>query len=176
MRVGDAMKDIPLLRFDLSKCPLPDSCADAIVALNVLEHIEADEAALAHCYRALRPAGIPVLEVPHGPELFDDYDRELMHFRRYRIAELSAMCARQGFKILSRSHTGFLLYPAFLLSKKLSKRQSGKGAKLGVVERSIEWSAYFNKLGDVAMSSEDLLRKFVYLPVGIRCSLVCGKD
>src|SRR6202011_4777481 len=49
---------VPLLQFDLTSCPLPDMSFDGIVLLNVLEHIEDDEAALAHVARILKPGGI----------------------------------------------------------------------------------------------------------------------
>ena len=37
---------IPLLQFDLVQCPLPDASIDAVVMLNVLEHIGDDRAAM----------------------------------------------------------------------------------------------------------------------------------
>src|SRR5580704_10774057 len=42
---------IPLLQFDLVRCPLPDGSVDAIVMLNVLEHIADDRAAMRHVAR-----------------------------------------------------------------------------------------------------------------------------
>src|SRR4029077_15650868 len=39
---GAPIPDIPLLQFDLTKCPLADGSIDGIVLLNILEHIEQD--------------------------------------------------------------------------------------------------------------------------------------
>ena len=44
------MPEVPLLQFDLTQCPLPDQSIDAVVLLNVLEHIEDDAAAVRHSY------------------------------------------------------------------------------------------------------------------------------
>ena len=54
-KLDDLRQKIPLVQFDLSDCPLPDGFADGLVALNVLEHIERDDRAVAHCFRILRP-------------------------------------------------------------------------------------------------------------------------
>jgi ubiquinone/menaquinone biosynthesis C-methylase UbiE len=41
------LSGVPLLQFDLTTCPIPDQSVHGVVLLNVLEHIERDEAALA---------------------------------------------------------------------------------------------------------------------------------
>jgi 2-polyprenyl-3-methyl-5-hydroxy-6-metoxy-1,4-benzoquinol methylase len=51
--VGSNLPSVPLLQFDLSQCPLPDDFADVVVLLNVLEHIEDEEGAVAHLFRNL---------------------------------------------------------------------------------------------------------------------------
>src|ERR1700693_2176879 len=79
---------IPLLQFDLTKCPLPDAFVDIAVLLNVLEHIGDHEAAVAQLFRIVRPGGAVILEVPAGSSLFDLYDRVLMHHRRYDMPDL----------------------------------------------------------------------------------------
>jgi SAM-dependent methyltransferase len=156
--------DLPLLRFDLANCPLPDASLDGLVALNVLEHIEDDKAALAHIFRALKPGGVAVLEVPAGPELFDPYDKALMHHRRYALEELIAKARAAGFTILSASHLGFLLYPAFALVKRRNQRKGEVDVKANIAV-----SAGDNPLLHFLMRIEDGLRRLVPLPFGIRC-------
>jgi 2-polyprenyl-3-methyl-5-hydroxy-6-metoxy-1,4-benzoquinol methylase len=41
-----SMPDVPLLAFDLVKCPLPGNSVDAVVLLSVLEHIQDEVSAL----------------------------------------------------------------------------------------------------------------------------------
>jgi len=57
-RLAERLPQLPLLRFDLLQCPLPDASIDAIVMLNVLEHIGPDEEALRQTYRILKPGGV----------------------------------------------------------------------------------------------------------------------
>lgn len=79
---------LPLLRFDILQCPLHDNCIDAIILLNVLEHIEDDIGTLKQIYRILKSNGILILEVPAGPHLYDAHDKICLHFRRYKLTKL----------------------------------------------------------------------------------------
>ncbi|MBB4198058.1 hypothetical protein CCR94_04830 [Rhodoblastus sphagnicola] len=180
-RISGLRAPIPLVQFDLAKCPLPDAFADGVVALNVLEHIERDDLAVAQCFRILKPGGVAVIEVPAGPELYDDYDRELMHFRRYRLKPLAASFAAAGFDVLERTHIGFLLYPAFYAYKRASRLRTKSNAPKAAppesahVVQAIGLSSRLGAFGRELMATEDFLRRFAYLPFGIRCHLVCRK-
>ncbi len=120
-RLARSLSGIPLIRFDLLKCPLPDQSIDLIVMLNVLEHIDDDVAALKNAFNLLKPGGGLVIEVPAGPHLYDAYDAQLCHFRRYSSAELKQKLGEAGFGVLRQSHLGFLLFPAFVVVKLLNK-------------------------------------------------------
>ena len=68
----------------------------AMVALNVLEHIEDDTAALAAAHRLLRPGGRVVMFVPAFPIAMSPFDRAVGHFRRHRRPSLRAAYERAG--------------------------------------------------------------------------------
>jgi len=112
----------PFVQFDLRKCPLENQCVDGVTALNVLEHIDDDLSALKQIHRILKPGGIVHIEVPAGPSLYDMYDEVLMHFRRYRLGDLTALAIHAGFTIERATHLGFLLYPGFALVKQKYQR------------------------------------------------------
>ena len=61
----------------------------ALVALNVLEHIEDDIGALSAAHRLLRPGGKVVMFVPAFPFAMSRFDRAVGHYRRYRRASLT---------------------------------------------------------------------------------------
>lgn len=178
LRLAARIPDLPLLRFDLTRCPLPDACVDAVVILNVLEHIEKEEAALSHLYRVLKPGGILVLEVPAGSELYDYYDEYLRHYRRYNARDLSLACARAGFEKMTSSHLGFWLYPAFWLVKKLNRRNAPQNAEQ-LEQRVKEQITKSGSSGlvSLAMSFERFIAKRLGLryPIGIRCTGVFRK-
>jgi len=57
---------------------------NAILSINVLEHIERDQEELAAYHSLLRPArGALCLFVPARPEIYAPIDRDFGHFRRY---------------------------------------------------------------------------------------------
>jgi SAM-dependent methyltransferase len=56
---------LTLLEGDATALPVPDGCADAVLILDVLEHLADPEAAVAEAHRALRPRGVLVVSVPH---------------------------------------------------------------------------------------------------------------
>jgi SAM-dependent methyltransferase len=175
-KLGSAQPDLPLLHFDLVHCPLPNDSFDAVVLLNVLEHVEDDEGAVRHVARILKPGGIAAMEVPAGPGLYDVYDKQLMHFRRYRMADLKEKIRAVGLQIVEQSHLGFLLYPAFWAVKKRNRRHlhSDPAVQRRVVARNMR-QARHNPVMNALMSVEARLRDFVYLPFGIRCLVTCRK-
>jgi SAM-dependent methyltransferase len=174
--LAQKLAGVPLLQFDLTRCPLPDECVDGIVLVNVLEHIERDECALSHVARILKPGGIAVIEVPAGPQLYDVYDKLLFHHRRYRMRELLDKVSRCGLKTLEKSHLGFFLYPAFWATKQRGRRylNGSETVQRAVVSRNIA-TASSQPVMHRLMEFEALLRKWLYYPVGIRCLVTCQR-
>ena len=72
---------------------------DTVVALNVVEHIAEDVAALRSMAEMVVPGGRAVVLVPALPALYGSLDRELQHARRYRRAELRAAFTRAGLRV-----------------------------------------------------------------------------
>lgn len=174
--LAQSLVGVPLLQFDLTRCPLPDRSVDGIVLLNVLEHIERDEVALSHVARILKPGGVAVIEVPAGPQLYDVYDKLLFHHRRYRMRELLDKISRCGLKTLEKSHLGFFLYPPFWATKKRGRRYLNQP---GAVQRAVVAKNIATASSQPAMHKlmefEALLRKWLYYPAGIRCLVTCQR-
>lgn len=64
-----------------------------VVAVNVLEHIEEDSAALRSLAAMVEPGGRIVLWVPGYMRLYGEFDRQVGHVRRYTPATLRAAIA-----------------------------------------------------------------------------------
>lgn len=175
-QLAEKMPDIPLLQFDLVDCPLPDNCVDAVVVLNVLEHIEDDAAAVGQLYRILKPGGVAIVEVPAGPHLYDVYDKLLLHFRRYSLKDLKRLVEKAGFLTVDQSHLGCFLYPGFWAVKQRNKRFLSQQAaeQQQVVANNIRETGSSRLLGAV-MKSEQTLGRWISYPFGIRCVLTCAK-
>lgn len=168
--------DWPLIQFDLTSSPIPDACLDAVSLANVLEHIGDDFTALRQVFRMLRPGGVAVIEVPAGPHLFDIYDKQLLHFRRYSRRSLHKLLADAGLEVHDESYIGCLIYPAFSIVKKRNKRYLSlpDEEQMKMVEESIKM-ARGNPVMNAIMSLEETLRYRIPLPFGIRCVAVGRK-
>ena len=176
-KLASTLPGVPLLQFDLRTCPLPSDSLAAIVCLNVLEHIDRDEQALGHMHRVLQPGGIAHVEVPAGPACYDIYDEYLMHHRRYTMHELTTKARNAGFRVLSRTHLGALVYPAFYFVKRRNRRHlklppEEKAALIGRMMRTTRQS---NAM-ELAMRLELFLGRTLPYPFGIRCVTVLQKS
>jgi len=76
-----------------------DKSRDALVLINVLEHIEDDDGALAQFHRVLKPGGHLVLFVPALSFLFSDLDALAKHYRRYHLKPMRRQVEAAGLEI-----------------------------------------------------------------------------
>src|SRR5262249_55558202 len=56
---------------------------DVVIALDVIEHLDDDRAAITCLGKLTKPGGLTIVSVPALPELFSDFDRVQGHRRRY---------------------------------------------------------------------------------------------
>lgn len=165
-RLARTLPGIPLIRFDLLQSPLPDQSVDVLIMLNVLEHIEDDDVALQKAFNLLKRGGALIIEVPAGPSLYDAYDAELYHFRRYSASELEAKLTQAGFKVSRKSHLGFVLFPAFAAVKLLNKCSFFQKNKAVVRDKAASTSS--SGLVNWALKFESKYLSTFQLPFGIR--------
>ena len=107
---------------DATAMPFPDGAFDRVIAAEVLEHIPADQQALAEITRVLRPGGLLAVTVPAWlPEricwrLSDDYHNTPGgHVRIYTRAEMEAKLAAAGLRVGGHHHAHGLHSPYWWL-------------------------------------------------------------
>jgi SAM-dependent methyltransferase len=127
---GEADPDLSAraVRADLLALPFPDAAFDVVIASEVLEHIPADEQAIAEIARVVRPGGRVAVTVPrYWPErvcwaLSDDYhDVAGGHVRIYRADELARRLADAGLVPTGSHHAHALHAPYWWLNCALGK-------------------------------------------------------
>ena len=105
-----------ILQTSLEKVDLPDRVAAVVTLLDVLEHLDDDEAALREMVRLVRPGGLVVITVPALRWLWSDWDVALHHRRRYHRADLLRLVRRSGAEVLHCSYVNtFALLPIALV-------------------------------------------------------------
>jgi len=94
---------------------------DAIVAIELIEHIRDDQAAIHHFGRYLKPGGILILTTPAFEFLWSADDDLAMHERRYSRKRIRHIITRSGMKIQVLTYRYFFTFiPAsiiFILQK-----------------------------------------------------------
>lgn len=99
--------------------PLADATVDAVVMLDMLEHIEHDVECLHEARRVLCHGGIAVIAVPAYPFLFSPWDAYNEHYRRYTARSLAAAAQEVGFRIERVSYWNAIsLLPALVVRLK----------------------------------------------------------
>lgn len=102
----------PLQKIDLAQ-PLSEELRNRFhigVALDILEHIQADDTAASNLFRALRPNGSCIVTVPANPWMWSAHDENCMHVRRYRKKELLQLLEHAGFTVDYISYYNTLLF------------------------------------------------------------------
>lgn len=94
---------------------------DCVTMLDVLEHVEKDEAGLRSVHRVLAPGGWLLLTVPAFQFLWGPHDTEHHHYRRYRAAELRRKLQGAGFTISKLSYYNSWLFPPIALLRLVHK-------------------------------------------------------
>jgi SAM-dependent methyltransferase len=83
----------------VTSLPFADRAFDLVCALDVVEHVDDDAAALGEIARVARRGAVVLLSVPLHPELWNAFDDFVGHRRRYEPELLMDALARHGLTI-----------------------------------------------------------------------------
>lgn len=125
---------------------------DTVFALNVVEHIRDDELAIKNCKKLLRKDGHLIILVPAFQQLYNRFDEELYHFRRYTSTSLIKLFKKSNIEILHRQYFNFVgMFGWFFTGKILKKKTIPKG-QMGLYNKlvpviKIADKLLFNKIG-----------------------------
>ncbi len=77
---------------------------DAVLYVNVLEHIDDDASEIVNAYNALNNSGHLLIFVPALPWLYSNLDKQVGHFRRYVKKDLVHLAKNANFKIIKAKY------------------------------------------------------------------------
>jgi 2-polyprenyl-3-methyl-5-hydroxy-6-metoxy-1,4-benzoquinol methylase len=123
-----------LFEADLTQ-PLPRGLKqyDAVISLDVIEHVDDDHGVVTRLAELTKPGGITVLSVPALPELFSEYDEVQGHRRRYVPETLQKAVANTGLQIEKMLWWGSWMVP--LLRRRQLRRRQKAGTSASEVYR-----------------------------------------
>jgi SAM-dependent methyltransferase len=108
-----------LIRTDACRLPFESGTFDALIAMDVIEHLDADVTALEEFARVLKPGGHLIATVPAFPSLWGPQDIVAHHRRRYRRKGLVAQVQEAGLDIAAIFHFNYLLFVPIWAARKL---------------------------------------------------------
>ena len=120
-RLGRAVLAAPLPEL----AGLPDDGYDVVAALDVIEHIPDDKAALEGIARVLKPGGKLVMTVPAHQWMWSAHDVVNHHQRRYSKSGLKRLIEGSPLQLESIGYLNSLLFPV-AMAQRLASKISGK--------------------------------------------------
>ena len=109
---------------------VPDGRYDMVAALDVIEHIPDDEAALEGIARVLRPGGKLLVTVPAHQWMWSAHDVVNHHQRRYSKAALKRLIDRSPLQLEAIGYLNSLLFPVAVAERLASKLRGKDDANL----------------------------------------------
>jgi len=133
---------MPIINGSILELPFADNSYDLVCAFDVIEHVEDDSKAVSELKRVCKPDGWVSVSVPAFMFLWSHHDVINHHFRRYTMAELKSVFAKeQSGKVTYTTYFNSLLFlpiAAFRLASELIPKQwirKGTGADNHVFEQ-----------------------------------------
>jgi SAM-dependent methyltransferase len=131
--------DRELAVVDLTK-PLPTGIDpfDAVLALDVLEHIDDDRAVAEQLGRLVQPGGAVIVSVPALPDLYTEFDAIQGHRRRYTPATLRAAFDGSGLEVERVFFWGSWLVPTLRRQRRKPLRRQPNEAASRTYQRYLQ--------------------------------------
>lgn len=134
---------------------------DSIVCMNVLEHIENDDAALKNMFSLLKKGGRLFLLVPAHAISYGSLDVKLGHYRRYEKTQLVEKLKLSGFRKTKIRYLNSIAIFGWFINSRVFKKNIISKTQLSV----------FDKVARPVL----LLEKIFPFPFGLSLLAVCWK-
>lgn len=122
-RLAAIKSNTPVAAGSVDRLPFAGASLDLIVSADVLCHAGVDEkTALEEFFRALKPGGRLLLNLPAYPWMISAHDRQVANARRYSKAGLERLLRESGFGAIRLQYWNSLLFPLMLAHRITSRR------------------------------------------------------
>jgi len=158
-----------LVQADALRLPLAQHSFDAVLLLDVLEHVD-DQALLSEVHRVTRPGGLLFVTVPALSCLWSYRDVAAGHLRRYSLTGLQELLISGRFHVYHITYFQFFLLPLLMVTRLLGRR----GPRLRDYEESpgLLINKWLARLAILEVQSERWFR----WPLGSSLVAVCRRQ
>lgn len=119
---------------------------DTIFALNVVEHIENDELAIRNCKKLLKKNGTLIILVPAYQRLYNVFDKELYHYRRYTKKTLNPLFINEQLQIVSSKYFNAAGILGWFVSGKIQKNKTLPKGQMSLFNALVPLFKLFDKI------------------------------
>lgn len=119
---------------------------DTVFALNVVEHIENDFLAITNCKKLLKQGGNLIILVPAYQSLYNQFDKELFHFKRYRKREMIKLFERNNLTVKKSFYFNALGIAGWFVSGKLAKKKTIPSNQMSFYNRIVFLAKIIDKI------------------------------
>jgi 2-polyprenyl-3-methyl-5-hydroxy-6-metoxy-1,4-benzoquinol methylase len=110
---------------------------DTVFALNVVEHIENDGLALRNIKLLLREGGHVVILVPAYQTLYNRFDVELEHYRRYNKSTLNNLIKSNGYNQAHSQYFNAMGILGWFISGKIQKNKTIPKSQMSLYDKMV---------------------------------------
>jgi SAM-dependent methyltransferase len=105
---------------------------NTVFALNVLEHVPDHLQAVNNSYKLLKKGGRLIILVPAFQKLYNRFDEQLGHHRRYSKQNLSEVFRTNGFKVMHSQYFNFIAILGWFMSGTVLKERMIPGGQMKI--------------------------------------------
>ena len=127
---------------------------ETVYALNVVEHIKEDHLAIANAKKLLKKDGHLIILVPAYQFLYNRFDKELEHYRRYTRKNLNSLLSTK-FKVVHSLYFNAFAIIGWFFSGKILKKKTIPANQM----------AFYNKLVFIFKIIDKILNNLIGLSV-----------
>lgn len=172
MRALTHCRDLAPVQSDaLFPLPFADATFDAVMLVDILEHLAELHALVDEIARVLRPGGVVVVMVPSGPGLWSYWDEMHGHYRRFTKSALAEVFT-DGWRMRALEYSFSWMYPVVWVYRRVMQRRR----RPAMYSDFIDVPSVLNELLVATGRLEGRLQQHVPAPFGTTLCGVWSKD
>lgn len=166
-----------IIKANAIKLPFKDNFFDAVLILDVLEHIKDDQRAINEAKKVLKKDGKIIITSPGLSFIWSPHDEMQGHQRRYTRREMRKLAKEAGMEVSFISYFNFFLSPLIVTIRLLSRIK--RFSYLASYDRGINFEIanknFLNSLLRTIFMTEIKLLRCLRYPFGISIAAVFEK-